>query len=162
MAIRKTGDWAKVQLLIGALSKEMDASRQIALKQIGLKMEGTAKKHIRDQDLGWTPLTADYARAKERAGLSDKTLVATSDYFQAITSYVSQKKVALAGVRKGKTNSEGKVIANIAAVLEFGSAAVGIPARKLWKPTLEETVDWVVKEKLPVKIFEERIEKYFR
>ena len=86
--LRKIGDWRKVERLIGAISKEMKASREIALKRIGLKLEGTAKLHMSNQDLGWVSLAPETMAAKLRKGYSNNVLVASSDYFQAITSFI--------------------------------------------------------------------------
>lgn len=162
MAMQKVGDWDKVGLLLANLAKEMEIARQLSLQRWGLKAEQIATKHISSQDLGWKPLDPKYLADKVRKGLSENILVATSDYFQAIQSWVDKKTAtAYAGVKKQVLNSEGEVIADIAAVHEFGSKSGKIPARPLWQPTFKETVDWFWKsDYTPEKIFIKNIRKY--
>lgn len=161
MAVERVGDWNRVTALIGNLANEMQQARTISLQRWGLKAEGLAKNHIRDQDLSWTKLKAETIATKIRKGYSDNILVMTSDYFQAITSWVYDKEVALAGVKKVAVNSEGQQIADIAAVHEFGSNSGNIPARPLWQPVFAETMEWYVKsDSRPDIIFMERIKRY--
>lgn len=162
MAVRKTGDWGKVALLIGNLSKEMRHASVTSLRQFGLKAEGTAKKHMSNQDLGWAALKPATLAAKLRNGQSENILIATSSYFQSITSWVDEKDMtAYAGVKKLAKNSEGDVIADIAAVHEYGSQSGIIPARPLWHPTFGETVKWfLTSNSRPDIIFLRNIKKY--
>ena len=157
--MRRTGDWAKVARLIGNMSKEMKRAQELSLKRFALKAEGTAKKHISDQDLGWAALKAATVADKKRKGYSDKILVRTSDYFQAITSY-TLKDHAYIGVLKVAKNKDGNVIANIAAVHEFGSPKRNIPERPLWKPTLDETITWAIKNNDPRDILRKNLRRY--
>lgn len=159
MAMRRTGDWVKVGALIGNLSKEMSRASKLSLKRFGLKLEGTAKKHISNQDLNWVPLKAKTVARKIRKGYSENILVETSDYFQAITSYV-KKDTVYVGVKKDVTSRDGDIVHSIAAVHEFGSGA--IPARPLWQPSFDETVKWHIANNSPVDIFAKRIKKYYK
>lgn len=161
MGFTKTGDWEKVTKLVANLSAEMQKAREISLKRFGLKVEGLAVGHISKQDLDWKPLKAATISAKVRKGMSENILVETSDYFQAITSYVKDE-TAYAGVKKEAKNRDGDIIHNIAAVHEYGSRSGNIPARPLWKPSFDEGIKWHFQKNLPEKIFAKRIEKYFR
>lgn len=154
---RKIGDWDKVGRITHDLAKDMEDAREESLKKWGLKAEGTAKKHMGTQDLGWTSLKPATISAKVRKGYSENILIATSDYFQAITSWVG-KGTAYVGVTKHATDSDGTKIADIAAVHEFGSKGAGIPKRPLWKPTFKETVKWFNKSSsTPAKIFMRKV-----
>lgn len=158
--MRKVGDWAKVGAVIANLGMEMERARSLSLKRWGLKAEGLAKKHMSSQDLGWTALKAATISAKIRKGQSENILIATSDYFQAITSWADKER-AYAGVKKQITNAEGEVIADIAAIHEFGYEAGGIPARPLWQPVYEETMKWfLASDSTPIRIFAKNIQKY--
>lgn len=159
--LEKTGDWDKVTKLIENLQEEMIKSQMIALKRWGLLAEGLAVRHISRQDLGWVPLKASTLTGKIRSGYSEDILVRTSTYFQSITSYVKDE-VVYAGVRKTAKGSDGEVIADIAAVHEFGSQSANIPARPLWQPTFEETVKRITKDDNldPVQILLKRLKKY--
>lgn len=127
------------------------------MMQVGLKGEAIAKQHLRDQDLNWKPLSPTYLKWKttKRKGkrrMSEKTLIATSSYFQSITTWADLKK-AYIGVKRGVNNEEGQEIANIAKIHEYGSTKRNIPARPLWQPTLEELKSYVVAERPFVKAF---------
>lgn len=158
MGMQKIGDWEKVGLMIANLGAEMKKARELSLKAWGLKAESFALKHMRDQDLSWQPLNPHYLASKIRKGYSENILIATSDYFQAINSWV-EDDTAYAGVKKTVTNSDGDVIADIAAVHEFGAGGIG--ARPLWQPVFKETMDWfMTSDKTPIRIFEKNIKKY--
>ena len=106
-------------------------------------------------------MKAKTIEAKIKKGESENILVATSTYFQSITSYV-KGNTAYAGVKRearytGKDGSEE--IAKIAAIHEYGSESGNIPKRELWKPSLEETLQWTVDNNNPVKIFLDRIKR---
>lgn len=153
---RKTGDWGKVSRIIGGLGADMEYAQQKSLKRFALKAEAIAKGHISKQDLNWPALKPATQEKKARAGQSSKILVATSSYFQAITSYV-EGETAYAGVKKTSKNEEGEVIADIARVLEFGSVSRNIEERPLWRPTFKGAMGWHVKNNSPTKYFMERM-----
>lgn len=155
----RIGDWTKVRGVIGNLAKEMQAARDISLKQFAIRAESNAKRHMSLQDLEWKPLEPETVASKIRKRQSELILIATSTYFQSITSW-TDKATAYAGVKRNVTNEDGEEVANIAAVHEFGSKAASIPARPLWQPTFEETYEWWKKNVNPVDIFTKRIEKY--
>ena len=115
-----------------------------------------------NQDLGWVALQPETMAAKLRKGYSNNILVASSDYFQAITSFAPKgTDVVYAGIKKSAKNSEGSDIADIAKVHEYGSLTGNIPARPLWGPTLKEVLKWLPSSNTnPAKIFEKRIKRY--
>lgn len=131
----------------------MDKARQASLTRWGLKAEQIAVDHMSKQDLGWKALNPQYLAAKIRKGQSELTLIATSSYFQSITSWVSGD-TALAGVKRGVLDENGVEVANIAKIHEFGAGA-----RPLWQPTFKETMAWHYKENTPAMLFMEQIKK---
>lgn len=161
-SFEKVGDWAKVHALCANLGKELEAARQLSLKRWGLKAEAIATKHMSSQDLNWKPLDPTYLASKIRKGLSEDILTATSDYFQAIQSWVDTKTgTSYAGVKKTVRDREDNLIADIAAVHEFGSKSGKIPPRPLWQPTYKETVAWFWKSNsTPERIFMKNIKRY--
>jgi len=159
MALRKAGNWGRVTNLIHRLGKEAERAQALSLKRFGLKAEGQAKGHISKQDLQWRPLKPSTIAQKIRKGYSTNILVATSSYFQAITSYVSDDTVYI-GVRRSARSSDGVILANIAAIHEFGSTSGSIPARPLWKPTFLETLAWHSKNNRPEIILIKNLSKY--
>lgn len=161
MGVTRTGNWRGAASLIDNLEKECKIAVDTSLKRFALKAEGTAKKHLRDQDLGWAPLKAATLAAKIRKGYSEKTLIRTSSYFQSITSWVDgSSDTAYVGVKKEVKERDGRYIYEIARVHEMGSLSGLIPARPLWRPTMEETVEWHRKNNNPAQIFLRNIKKY--
>ena len=159
MAIEKVGNWKNVQALISNLGGAMLKARDLSLKRFSLKVEANAKQHMSTQDL-WSdkPLKPATIAANIRKGESTEILIATADYFQAITSW-SQQGIAFAGVRKQVKNSSGEVIADIAKAHEFGLG--NNPERKLWEPSFKETLAWFkTSDSTPVKLFAKEIEKF--
>lgn len=140
------------QKAVSNMVRDIEIINTIELKRIGLQAEKKAVLHLRNQDLNWKPLSERYRKRKtgERSRtrndggrdrrfkkMSEKILIATSSYLQAITSWV-QKETAYIGVKRGVKNKDGQEIGNIAKIHEYGSIARNIPARPLWKPTFEE------------------------
>lgn len=159
MALKRTGDWNRVRNVISHIGAEMLAAQRLSLQRFALKAEGTAKLHISSQDLGWRPLKARTIAEKAKKGYSSKILVASSTYFQSITSWVDGN-TALAGVKRGVRESNQTEVGDLARMLEFGSSVKKIPARPLWQPTFEETVKWTIAENNPAKIAVERLRRY--
>lgn len=150
--IKKIGNWTGITRLTRAMDVEIRKANKQSLMKIGLKAEQIAVKHIRNQDLNWQSLSPATVTRKSRLGQSDKTLMATTDYIQAITSYATSD-TAFAGVRKRATNRTGEDLTMIAAVLEFGTG--DIPERPLWRPTYDETVSWIKSTKiLPRQVYQ--------
>ena len=159
MALRRTGDWNRVNNVISHLRTEMLASQRICLQRFALKAEGLAKGHISAQDLGWRPLKAKTIAEKARRGYSTSIMVASSTYFQNITSWVSGN-TALAGVRRGVREAGGADVGDIARQLEFGSTVRRVPARPLWQPTFQEALSWTVGNNNPARMAIERLRRY--
>lgn len=159
--ISRFGQWGTVSRLVSNINSDMQRAKDISLKRFVLYAEGSAKKHLRNQDLKWKPLNPKYLAAKVKRGGSGKILIDTSTYFQSITGWVSGD-TALVGVKREAKDKKGNVIANIARVNEFGSAKRNIPARPLWKPVLTETLKYIRSKGDPAKIYLEIIEKKYR
>lgn len=130
---QRFGDWDKAKMLTGNLKKDIDASNKIALKQLGLEMERQIVKKIKSQPGAWKALTEKYLESKQKKGFSGLMLVRSSSLLQSITSYADNKQ-AMAGVKRGKKNPEGGDVANIAAIMEYGSVKRNIPPRPFLVP----------------------------
>lgn len=157
MSMRKTGNWTGVSRLMGTLPQTLEEAKQLSLRRWSLKAEQLAKSHMSAQDLGWTPLKSKTVAARLKKGQSqfledDLILIATSSYFQSITSWATNN-VALVGVKKGTIGKDGQVIDVVARVHEFGSETKNIPARPLWQPTLDETMRWHYRNNRPEYLF---------
>lgn len=160
MAMIRTGDWQRVANIVANLNREAVAAYKESLMKFGLKVEALAKKHIASQDLNWQTLKPLTVARKVRKGQSEKILIATSTYFQSISSWVEGDTV-YAGVKKTAYAADGITeLADIAAVLEFGSQNGAIPARPLWQPTFDEAIKWHKANNRPQDIFLRRLRRY--
>ena len=141
--IEKVGRWDIAGLFTRNLRRDIAEEMEVALKQIGSETEGLMKKFIRNQsgfsnpEAKWEPLSKAYAAYKKKTkGLSTKTLIATSSMLQSITSVASYPRVFV-GVKRGAKGKEGEELANIAAIMEYGSKSRNIPARPFIAPVAD-------------------------
>ena len=143
---KKTGQWSEVQTLLQDLKGKVEAGVQVAMMKSGLEMERFSVKAIQQQNMGWK--NSEYWTDKKKAlGYSEKVLVMTSTYIQAITSFAQRKKgkfTVNAGVKRGIYEDDGTEIANIAAVLEFGRKTDKTKKYPLWVPCENHIRTWIV------------------
>lgn len=162
--IDKFGQWNAFLHLQKNLTKELHIARKECLRRWGLKAEAIAKGHLRDQDLAngfWKPLAAYTIRKKAGWGASLDTLVETGNYLESITSW-ADINAAYVGVRVGqKAKRGGLTMGEVARIQEFGSYAAGIPARPLWQPTYNETVNWHIQHNNVADIFLKNIRQRY-
>lgn len=159
LRIDRIGQWDLTAGLISRLASEFTSAGQTSLQRFGLKMEAIVKKHMADQDLRWIPLQPATISQKVKRGYSTDILIASSTYFQAITSNVTDDTVFV-GVPKGTREPNGADTWMIAQVHEFGSQTGGIPARPLWRPSFQEALDWHFKNNRPEQIVMERLKRF--
>ncbi len=157
--MRRTGDWHRVRNVTSHLAQEMLAARDLCLKRFALKAEAIVKGHISAQDLGWRPLRAKTIALKAKKGQSTNIYVASGTYFRNITGWVSGN-TALVGVRRGARGDNATDLGQLARMLEFGSVVKKIPARKLWQPSMQEAVEWTLKNNNPARVTVERLRRY--
>ncbi len=149
--VPKKGNWKRVIKKLENFQKDLEAKLLQTTEQAAMLVEDTAVGHLKNQDLGWTPLKKAYLDRKKKTqresgrSLSDKILIATATYFQSIASYVDGLK-AFIGVKRGVAREkDGKTdVVDIAAVHEEPITSP-VPKRALWKPTFEETKPEIVK-----------------
>jgi hypothetical protein len=164
MGVKKTGDWEKARALLTGLKEEIDIACDQTLMQIGLKGEAIVKGHISNQDLPWRKLSSRHKANKIRKGQSEKIYVATSTYFQSITSWYESKKAAYIGVKRGIMHKDGDgnsvEVANIGAVLEYGSRSGRIKPRPLWRPSRKELLIWAKRSDVLKNNINKRLAKF--
>jgi hypothetical protein len=145
------GNWKRVIKKLETFQEALEAKLLQTTEQAAMLVEDTALGHLKNQDLGWAPLTGPYLRKKKRTqkqagkSLSEKILIATATYFRSIASYVDGLK-AFIGVKRGVAREKdgGTDVVDIAAVHEEPITSP-VPKRALWKPTFEETKPEVLK-----------------
>lgn len=136
--VRKTGDWTKAKRIARKLQKRMDNAASKTVARMALEAERMAVKLLADQPSDWDPLSEKYKKQKEKRGQSEKILIATSTYFQSITSFNVSSFIAFAGVKRSAKGEDGQIVADIAAIHEYGSKKRNIPARPLWTKVYKE------------------------
>lgn len=150
LKIFKTGEWDKVNAKINAtyLIKGIDAANDLAMKNVVAIGERIVVKLLVSQSLSWAKLSPNTLKHKlnKKPPGSNKILIDTSTYLQAITSLV-QNKVGFVGVRRLSLYKNGQSVANIAMVNEYGSKARNIPARPLFGPSKNLLMAWISKNK---------------
>ncbi len=171
--MKKIGNWNGARALVNSLASDLDKACAISAKRFGLIAEGIAKEHISKQDLGWEPLSEDYrnqkigkyGRTRKDGGRdkrfkkqrSENILVASSTYFQSITSWADtygRGYTGYAGVDKKVTYSgnDGNMrVADIARIHEYGNDKT--PARPLWQPTFKEAFEKWKATSTPIHFF---------
>jgi len=157
------GDWHKVEKMLGQIAPKLQSEAEKATAESLQLIEKTVVGHLDNQDLNWPPLAEGtmvrklqsqnpkLRRRKIRAGrkvssrrLSEKILIATGAYRNAITSYQINPYSGEVGVARNETNKDGEEIVNIGMVHEDGTRDGRIPARELWEPSAKEVEDDIV------------------
>lgn len=158
-----TGDWDTFQRTMRGLYGAIEVAAGRANLNFAIQAEAYAVKHLQAQDLGWHPLSETYKRWKISHGYSEKMLIMTSQYMQAITSWQAGKVpgvkglLAQVGVRRDVRRRDGKLLFSVVAVHEFGNGRVR--ARPLWKPTERFIVTYAQNSKILQKFLVEEFRK---
>lgn len=142
MGLNKIGDWNKVRAMVKNMKADMERERKRALENWGDKAVEVAVGHIEAQDLPWKPLKQATLEQKQRAGHGTDTLYSSGQYRDSIKKIIKKDGV-FAGIPHGsRTKDKGNDLVMIAAVHEFGAMGIGIEARPLWIPTMQEVMKW--------------------
>lgn len=158
--IKKYG-FSNARNFVNNLKNEVEENNKVVLKQIGLLCERAVVKFIARQPSGWAPLKPSYLDRKIKEGYSALTLRRTGTMINAITSVEKYPEVFI-GVKRGVKYNSGQDVANIAAIMEFGSAKQNIPARPFLYPVMKMMRIKIVQEKIFEKSLMDRYrKKYF-
>lgn len=160
ITVRFEGPWEAVTKLLKDVDKVMAEASLEAARKSGLMAESIAKKKLGGQTENWAPLQERTKKRKEKKGQSDAILIATSQYFQTITTWDDGKKRVLVGVKRTARTREGEPLAEVAAVHEYGSRIRNIPARPLWGPTVKELAIQLRRRSLLAEAFKKRAARY--
>jgi len=139
--LKKLGNWSGVNKLKNSLKKLTGDSSKQTLENAHKKAYEIVTGHIDKQDLPWKPLRQATVAEKSNKGYSSDILIRTHLYRDSIESGVKDN-AAYVRIRPSVTTDKGDSLEMIAAVHEFGSYAIGIPARPLWSPSKSEFEDW--------------------
>lgn len=160
--IKKFGDWEKARKLSNGLGDEISHANKVALMQVGLQTERMVVKYIQSQPKEWPSLDPKYLRYKERKGYSNLMLRKTGTYINSIRSYVEDaNSLVFVGVKKEIQNEDGEVLANIGAVMEYGSEKRNVKARPHFGPIRTEMLRKIQEEKLFTKFLNESLRRKY-
>lgn len=142
---RLTGNWAGtiagLKNLEGTLRQELKKTVLMNARVV----EAALVLHFQNQDLGWKPLNPLYKKMKQKKGLSEQILIATSTMMNSITVDSRENgNQAFVGVNRQAKGKDGASRAMIGAIHEYGSAKRGIPPRPFLRPTLAEKKDEII------------------
>ena len=144
MEIKPMGNWANTISTVTRISPDIKDAGIKGQMKVAREIVRRVKGHIRNQDLGWKPLSETTQAIKSIYGLDSRTLYAHGGYYNAIEAWQKGSQfMVFAGVKKGKYSRSygGKKraidIGQVAAVHEFSSGK-RVPRRPLWNPTIRE------------------------
>lgn len=132
-SFKKIGNWDLAGMMTDDMAKNIEKSNKIVLGQIGAETERGIVLWIEKQPSIWPRNNDKYKKWKEDHGFSNLILRKTSTLINSITSKLEYPKVFV-GVKRGATYKSGEEVANVAAIMEFGSVARNIPARPYLRP----------------------------
>lgn len=131
-----TGPWSQVKswfqsvkmgLFMGRYASEFEALAEAIKDRI--------QDHIRNQDLGWAPLSSATIAKKGFAEI----YVETFTFVESVNAKVSRKgrfSLKLKVAPEGVHGPSGLSMETLASLLEFGTSKM--PGRPLWRPVLKE------------------------
>jgi hypothetical protein len=140
--IEKVGEWDAVQELVDSLQAKLAKVQAAVIRKFGLEAVKKVVAHIHAQDLPYEPLSDGYIEQKQAEGSPTDFYNRTGKFKDNIVALESKDGVAV-GLDKSARTDGGELYSDIAAILEFGSQANGLPARPLFTPTLQEMLVWL-------------------
>lgn len=144
LSLNKGSGWAGLKSWSNRYVESFDGINENLVEQIVREYEKIVVTNLEGQKLDWVPLTDAYAEYKEFAGLDEKILIATGKLVSSITVVKKSKFSYFAGIPRKEKYPSGVPVSFVAWVHEFGAPLAGIPARPLWRPSLEQ-----LKKKIP-------------
>lgn len=103
-------------------------------RKFAKEAEKEAKAIIRKQKFNWKPLKEGYRKAKIKARLDPRILMATKEFVNKGIGRWEHKGFIFVGPKPGIHTPSGLTYQHIARVFEFGTQTM--PARPLWRPLL--------------------------
>ncbi len=125
-----TGDWDRMIKNLGNVGNVLQDSMGDALETGAEHFRGAIIKGIRDQKWPHPPLKESTKEKKDKAGQSDKILIAEGDYLSSF----AVEKVAWDEVHVGTNHPQGRA-------LEFGYEPRNLPARAHVGPAIDEETE---------------------
>src|SRR4030042_5229310 len=151
-SIETYGDWAKVKAIIDKLPDFFHRLTDDLAQEISEEYYKRLKDHFLKQDLPLKPLSEWYKKWKERMGLDTRILLATHEMFNSAKVYHEGFGKRFIGIKGGKIHKMAKiVVALLVLVHEYGRLDRSIPARPVFRPTVDELkreLDSIIRAKM--------------
>lgn len=155
--IKKVGRWDLAGMVTKNLKHDIKDSNLIVNRKMGSLLERYVIKWIKRQPGLWAPLNEKYKKRKEKQGYSNLTLRRTGTLINNITS-VANVDMFFCGVKREVKYNDGESVANIALIMEVGSAKRNIPPR----PYLTPAMRWMGMKIRTEKLYEVMLMDYIR
>jgi len=121
------------------LDRRLKIGIKAALRALLELADRVATKHLDSQDLNWAELNEDYLKWKIKHGYSEQIYTMTGTYRGNISIWMSPDGfLGAVGVKRTVEHPDGGKVYQLGFILEYGSDSRGLPARQLWRPTLDE------------------------
>lgn len=148
MSVKRIGDWAKVTKEVAMLDKVFAEQAHATLKD----WAEFTKARLRTMIIhGWDfPDLSPYTqRRKAQLGYSVEPYIETGTFLNNIFYAVDKNKYsAFVGVSRDASAMSGHnktiPVVEVAPILEFGSEALGIPARPIFTPAGEQSINYLL------------------
>jgi hypothetical protein len=141
--IRLIGQRRKTKEVKNFISIFRDQTVKVVSRELGKgarDFAGQVRGIIKAQKYRWKPLSERWLRYKKKHGLDRRIHIATKTYVKSIRATPRRRKGKIVswGVGPGGPNQihtpSGLRFADLARILEFGSASRKIPPRPHWRP----------------------------
>jgi len=140
--VELTGSWAETKRALMLLPRFITALQEAVAKGIADEYYEALRSHFTSQDLPLAPLSAWYREWKAQRGLDARILIATGQMLDTIKEYPVVGGKTFVGIKGGTPHKEsGLDVALIALAHEYGDPEHNLPARPVYRLTVEELKD---------------------
>jgi hypothetical protein len=137
--VKLVGDWREVKHIFSRLSLFATKLRDNVAAGIAEEYYNALKGHFENQDLPLQPLSSWYREWKAKKGLDTRILVATGQMLSEMKIHELGIGQMFVGIRGGKKHQRsGLDVALLALIHEYGALSRGLPARPVYRLTVQE------------------------
>jgi hypothetical protein len=107
LEVKLFGRWEDAVKMTQKLGPSIKESGIKAQTKVVTELVKRVKAHLRNNDLGWKPLSPVYAARKSALGLDSRILIAHGEYYHAIEVWrIGNQHMVYGGVRKGRRGKQ--------------------------------------------------------
>lgn len=136
------GDWEATRRALQLLPVFIRTLQGNVAHGIANEYYEALRKHFREQDLPLAPLSRWYVEWKAQHGLDTRILIATGQMYDSIKEWPYGLGKVFVGIRQGEKHRQSGIdVALMALAHEYGDPAQNLPARPVYRLTVEELKD---------------------